>query len=91
MVAVMIGSLMFRVLTEPSEGSGWMKKCMPLSKGAIITLALAIAAGSFWTMALFTSNVRCLRSSMNCHMGNIINRQPINAAAQMPSRSFPCF
>ncbi|KAM3589412.1 hypothetical protein VKS41_000275 [Umbelopsis sp. WA50703] len=60
MVAVMIGSLMFRVLTEPSEGSGWMKKCMPLSKGAIITLALAIAAGSFWTMALFTSNPKCL-------------------------------
>ncbi|KAJ2962025.1 hypothetical protein NQZ79_g2826 [Umbelopsis isabellina] len=60
MVAVMIGSLMFRVLTEPSDGSGWMKKYMPLSKGVIVTLALAIAAGAFWTMVLWTNNPKCL-------------------------------
>ncbi|KAG2186130.1 hypothetical protein INT43_002568 [Umbelopsis isabellina] len=60
MVAVMIGSLMFRVLTEPSDGSGWMKKYMPLSKGVIVTMALAIAAGAFWTMVLWTNNPKCL-------------------------------
>lgn len=54
MVAVMIGSLMFRVLTEQSNKTD----AVTLSKGAVLAMTLATAAASFWTMTLWANNVR---------------------------------
>jgi hypothetical protein len=57
MIAVMIGSLTFRVLTDRTEKSESNDSKITHSKGVILAMTLAVAAGSFWIMTLWANNV----------------------------------
>ncbi|KAI9289358.1 hypothetical protein BC943DRAFT_314168 [Umbelopsis sp. AD052] len=60
MVAVMLGSQLFRVLTQHTRKLGNSNFYWAFTKGTILSLTLAISAGSFGAMAFWANNVRVL-------------------------------
>lgn len=63
MVAVMLGSQTFRVLTQRNRILEKTACNLNLKNGTILSLTLAMSAGSFWAMAVRTNKVRKLCDS----------------------------